>query len=142
MSHGVLAEHGAWMFEMRLLRAETPADGLSAAGKRWTSASPRSFYIRVYPTSLARACAWQELCLSELESPPVRSAPPGLWFGATQSNTVSGAISRIRALRIRRYIGSSSKGPNHRGLRHVFFGAVPVDEPFFDIDFMIYLRDF
>jgi hypothetical protein len=48
----------------------------------------------------------------------------------------------ISALRIRRYIGSSSKGPNHRGLRHAFFGAVPVDEPFFDIGFMIYLRDF
>ena len=30
------------------VRAETPADGLSAAGKR--SASPGSFYIRVYPT--------------------------------------------------------------------------------------------
>ena len=39
------------------------------------------------------------------------------------------------------HIGSSSKGPNHRGLRDAFFGAVPVDEPFFDIGFMIYLRN-
>jgi hypothetical protein len=38
---GVLAEHGAWMFEMRMLRAETPDDGISAACKYWTSASPR-----------------------------------------------------------------------------------------------------
>ena len=65
-----------------------------------------------------------------------------IFFGFDPINTVSGAISRISALRIRRYIGSSSKGPNHRGLRHAFFGAVPVDEPFFDIGFMIYLRDF
>jgi hypothetical protein len=50
----VLAEHGAWMFEMRMLRAETPADGLSAAGKGWTSASPGSFHIRVYPTPFTR----------------------------------------------------------------------------------------
>ena len=33
MPPGVLAEHGAWMLEMRMLRAETPADGISATGK-------------------------------------------------------------------------------------------------------------
>src|SRR5450759_44122 len=41
------------MFEMRMLRVETPA-GLSAAGKRWTSASPGSFHIGVYPTPCTR----------------------------------------------------------------------------------------
>jgi hypothetical protein len=50
MPPGVPAEHGEWMLEMRMLRAETPADGISAAGKYWTSASPGSFHIRVYPT--------------------------------------------------------------------------------------------
>lgn len=45
----VLAENGEWMLEMRMLRAETPADGISAAGKYWTSTSPGSFHIRVYP---------------------------------------------------------------------------------------------
>src|ERR1700746_2936885 len=56
--------------------------------------------------------------------------------------TAEASTGAISALRIRRYIGSSSKGPNHRGLRHAFFGAVPVDEPFFDIGFMIHLRTF
>ena len=51
---GVLAEHGAWMLEMRMLRAERPADGISATGKYWTSASPGSFHIRRYPTPYTR----------------------------------------------------------------------------------------
>ena len=60
---GVLAEHGAWMLEMRMLRAETPADGISAAGKYCTSASPGSFYLWVYPTPCTRnepdVASWQ-----------------------------------------------------------------------------------
>jgi hypothetical protein len=54
MPPGVLAEYGAWMLEMRMLRAETPADGINAAGKYWTSASPGSFHIRPYPTPCTR----------------------------------------------------------------------------------------
>jgi hypothetical protein len=65
MPPGVLAEHGEWMLEMRMLRAETPADGISAAGKYWTSASPGSFYIRAYPTPSTRngpdVASWQIL---------------------------------------------------------------------------------
>jgi hypothetical protein len=41
------------MLEMTMLRAEAPADGISAAGKYWTSASPGSFHIRPYPTPCA-----------------------------------------------------------------------------------------
>ena len=37
----------------------------------------------------------------------------------------------FRPMSLMSYMRSSSKGPNHRGLRHAFFGAVPVDEPFF-----------
>lgn len=40
MPPGVFAEHGAWMLEMRMLRAETPTAEISAAGKYWTSAAP------------------------------------------------------------------------------------------------------
>src|SRR6185437_12478694 len=63
MPPGVLAEHGAWMLEMRMLRAETPADGISAAGKYWTLASPGSLHIRPYPTPCNRnwpdVASWQ-----------------------------------------------------------------------------------
>jgi len=49
MPPGVLAEHGAWMLEMSMLRVEMPADGMSTAGKNRTSARPSgSFHIRVY----------------------------------------------------------------------------------------------
>jgi hypothetical protein len=54
MPPGVLAEHAAWMLEVRMLRAETPNDGISAAYKCWTSASPGSFHITVYPTRCTR----------------------------------------------------------------------------------------
>jgi|SRR5450755_1992781 hypothetical protein len=62
MPPGVLAEHGAWMLEMRMLRAETPADGISAAGKYWTSGKSRELLHQgisypVYP-QWARCRFW------------------------------------------------------------------------------------
>jgi hypothetical protein len=54
MPPGVHAEHREWMLEMRMLRAETLADGISAAGKYRTSTSLGSFHIRVYPTPCTR----------------------------------------------------------------------------------------
>src|SRR6185437_6170839 len=39
---GILAGYGAWMLEMRMFRAKTPDDGISAVGKYWTSASSGS----------------------------------------------------------------------------------------------------
>ena len=36
------------------------------------------------------------VCLSELESPPVRSAPPGLWFGAALGRSSRGTMPRLK----------------------------------------------